>query len=516
MSEHSAYWPFDGLPALAAEAATRTPSEPPRALAGQRLRISVDNPLSGPSAGPLFLMPPDADNDWRTLRLDAETLSRAEPGRLAELVSTLSPDISKAMWDFLRFANPGFEVQAFRPGTETVDKEATALIHEFLGVLEGLYGSVDIPINRLFINTFLRGGMIAELVLDNAGRMPIDLAVPDARWLYFRRLVDKERGAIWQPYQYQLGQQVPLDRPTIRYVPLDPLPGSPYGRSIMAPALFTTIFLMGLLHDLRRVVAQQGYPRLDIAINLERLLMAMPPGLSDNLEDRREWLNKTVDEVTKMYATLQPDEAYIHLDTTQVNRPVGAVDSSSLGAIDGLIAALNQQTARGVKSNALLMGLPEGMSETNGNRQWESYIGGIKAVQHPAETLLGYLFSLALQAQGRQAKVVLTFAENRAAELLRDQQVQKLQLQNVALSYWLGLISLDEAAQIALKKVKADQQEPRLPGVGVQAGGGSGGGSGNLNPDTVAAEPGSNRSSEFQSVKEILAEMGLPERNGHG
>lgn len=514
MAERSDYWPFEHQgPVLAPEAAARAPSEPPRALAGQRLRISVDNPMFGPQAGPLFLMPPDADNDWRTLRLDADTLSRAEPGRLAELLSTLSPDISKAMWDFLRFANPGFEVQAFRPGTETVDKESTALIKEFLGTLEGLYGSVDIPINRLFINTFLRGGMIAELVLDNAGRVPIDLAVPDARWIYFRRLVDPQRGAIWQPYQYQLGQQVPLDRPTIRYVPLDPLPGSPYGRSIMAPALFTTIFLMGLLHDLRRVVAQQGYPRLDIAINLERLLLAMPPGLSDNLEDRREWLNKTVDEVTKMYATLQPDEAYIHLDTTQVNRPVGAVDSSSLGAVDGLIAMLERQTSRGLKSNGLLMGLPTSTSETHGNRLWESYIGGIKAVQHPAETLLGYLFTLALQAQGRQARVVLTFAENRAAELLRDSQVAKNNLQNAALAYWLGLISADEMAQKALNKPTADVPEPRLKGAGIQGGSGSSGGG--TNPDTVAADPGSNRQLDLVTVREILAEIGLPERNGH-
>jgi hypothetical protein len=374
--------------------------------------------------------------------------------------------------------------------------------------LESLYGSVDIPINRLFINTFLRGGMIAELVLDNSGKRPIDLAVPDARWIYFRRQLDPERGAIWQPYQYQQGVQVPLDKPTIRYVPLDPFPGSPYGRSIMGPALFLAIFSMGLLHDLRRVVAQQGYPRLDVAINLERLLMAMPPDQSDDLEARRKWLDRVVDEVTRHYACLQPDDAYVHLDSTQINRPVGAIDSSSLGAVDGLLAALDRMSARSLKSNALLMGIPEGMSEANANRQWESYAAGIKAVQHPCESLLGYLFTLALQVQGKQARVEVRFAELRASEMLRDAQTEALKLKNAALAYALGYISQDEAANMALQKVKADQAEPRIPTAGIQ-GGGSGG---SQNPDAVQPEPGITRMNR-ESVLEALTTAG---ENGHG
>jgi hypothetical protein len=512
MAEHSAYWPFEHHgPVLAPEpVAARSPSEPPRALAGQRLRLTVDNPFWGPSAGPLLLAPPDQEHDWRAFKLDSKTLDRMQPAALAEMVCTLSPDISKALWDFLRFCNPGFEVQAFKPGTETVDKQGTALVKEFLATLEGLYGSVDIPINRLFVNTFLRGGMIAELVLDKSGRKPIDLAVPDARWIYFRRLQDPERGFVWQPYQYQGAQQVPLDKPTIRYVPLDPFPGSPYGRSIMAPALFLAIFSIGLLHDLRRVVAQQGYPRLDVAINLERLLLAMPPDQSQDLEARRSWLNSVVDEVSKTYQSLEPDDAYVHLDSTTVGRPVGAIDSSSLGAVDGLLAALDRMSARALKSNALLMGIPEGMSEANANRQWESFSAGIKAVQHPCESLLGYLLTLALQAQGRQARVELRFAELRASEMLRDSQTEALKLKNAALAYALGYISQDEAANMALQKVKADQAEPRIPTAGIQGGGG---GTGNLNPDAVQPEPGVNRMQPTNGHHDLAL---LPNGNGHG
>jgi hypothetical protein len=510
MAEHSAYWPFDGLPALAPEpAAARQPTEPPRALAGQRLRLSVDNPFYGPTSGPLLLAPPDQEHDWRAFKLDSKTLDRMQPAALAEMVCTLSPDISKALWDFLRFCNPGFEVQAFKPGTETVDKQGTALVKEFLATLEGLYGSVDIPINRLFVNTFLRGGMIAELVLDKSGRKPIDLAVPDARWIYFRRLQDPERGFVWQPYQYQGAQQVPLDKPTIRYVPLDPFPGSPYGRSIMAPALFLAIFSIGLLHDLRRVVAQQGYPRLDVAISIEKLLAAMPPDQSQDLESRRNWLNSVVAEVEKNFNQLEPDDAYCHTDVVTLGRPVGTVDASSLGAIDGLLAALDRLSSRSLKSTPLMMGLTEGMSEANANRHAEAYAAGIKAVQHPTESLLGYLFTLALQAQGRQATVQVRFAELRASEMLRDSQTEALKLKNAALAYALGYVDMNTAANMALGVPKADQQEPRIPTAGIQGGGG---GAGNLNPDAVQPEPGVNRSTAL-AVSELL---GNGHGNGHG
>jgi hypothetical protein len=266
--------------------------------------------------------------------------------------------------------------------------------------------------------------------------------------------------------------------------------GSPYGRPLAAPALFTTVFLIGLLHDLRRVVSQQGYPRLDIAINLERLLMAMPSDQTEDLDSRKRWLDGVVDQVTQMYASLEPDDAYVHLDTTSVNRPVGTVDSSSLGAIDGLLAALERQNVRALKTMPIMFGINEATSETHANRQWEILVAGVKSLQHLCENLLEYLLTFALQVQGIQAKVEWRFAELRASELLRDEQVRKLKLQNAALSYALGYTSQDESALAAVGKKKADVPQPRIPTAGLT---GAGGGGGSMNPDTVQPEPGSNR-----------------------
>lgn len=437
-------------------------SQLPRALGGKRLRLSMDSPQSAMTAGLSFLAPPDHETQWRNWNLDSSTLDRMAPAELLELLVDLSPDISRALWDFLRLCNPGWECKAFRVGgEETEEPRGQAVLDAFFADLKELYGSADVVINRLYTSAFMRGGFFAELILDNAGRVPLDLATPDPRWLQWRLVKDPQRGPVWQPYQWVGTEPVPLTRETIRYVPVDPLPGKPYGRALAAPSLFTTLFALGMLHDLRRVVQQQGYPRLDLAISLEQLVKAMPTHLQADQAAMKDWLDEVVREVTSVYSDLEPDDAYVHTDVVTVNRPVGTVDSDSLGAIDGLMAALERLQVRALKSTPLMMAMPDGMSEANANRQWEVHSAGVKALQHLCEGLLEHLLAIVLRVQGIQAVVQFRFAELRAAELHRDALVEQLNIENARAQYDHGWIDQDTAAQRGGGVEKADQEEPR-------------------------------------------------------
>ena len=51
---------------------------------------------------------------------------------------------------------------------------------------------------RIYTGAFLRGGFCAELVLDEFGRMPLDIATPDPASIRFQRRTDKVLGPIWQ------------------------------------------------------------------------------------------------------------------------------------------------------------------------------------------------------------------------------------------------------------------------------------------------------------------------------
>lgn len=487
--------------------APRSSGGPAGPVTGRRLRISQDNPQTSILSGLTQLAPFDPENDWRALTLDSLTFDKVKPPKLLQLLCDLSPEISLALWNLLRLGNPGWEADAFTvaseggDGGDVVDKPAQAALNAFLAVLKERHGSTDVILNRLFMSAFLRGTFVAELVLDRAGRTPLDIAVPDAQWIYFRAQADPELGVVWEPFQYQRGRQVSLARPTFRYVPVDPFMGRPEGRPLAMPALFSALFLLGLLHDLRRVIAQQGYPRLDITIDLEQLLKTIPLADQGDPEAVRKWLDDAILTVQTAYRTLQPDDAYVHTSVENVGNPVGAIDSSSLGATGSLIEGLERFLMRALKSSPLLMGLSGSSNEAQSNRQWELTAAGVKSLQHLCEGLLEHLLTLALRAQGLAARVQFRFAELRAAELLRDAQVLHLDLQNAALAYALGYVDMDTAAKMGAGVDKADQSEPRVPTAGL-----GGGGGGASSPSTAQADPGSQRGVELDLHVEGNAE----------
>jgi hypothetical protein len=461
-------------------------------------RVSVDTETDVFVSALSMLTPaaPDHENYWRDYKLDSKTLDRVSPTKLMQLLADVSPDVSRALWDFLRLGNPGFECKAYKPkakdknGEKVKDEAAQEALNSFLSSLHGPYTEsntvhANTVINSLLIACFLRGAMCAELVLDETGRVPLEMATPDPASIRFRKINGGARGPVWQMGQWQRGEFVPLDSPTIAYVPVDPFPGSPYGRPLASPALFASLFLLGLLHDLRRVVAQQGYPRLDIEVISEKLLATMPPHIKSDPKQWQAWSDGAITEIIATYEGLEPDEAYVHSDVVKVNRPVGAADASSLGGIDGLIKGLERLLVRALKTFDLFFTTGDsGGSEANGNRKWELMAASIKSVQHLAENLLERLLGLALRVQGLDAEVEFRFGEIRAAELLRDAQVKALEIRNAREEYAAGWTTQDEAST-KITGHKAAEQEPRAS---------SAGSTGNLIPTGgMAADPGSER-----------------------
>jgi hypothetical protein len=417
-------------------------------LAGGRL-TSDDGSLTF-GRGFTIMAPAAHEDNWRLLNLDRQTLSTLDPHTILDMLADLQPGYSRALWDFQRLGNPGFELTAYAVGSDAPHPAGQRALDDFADDLTELYGSIDVVLNRLFFSTFHRGAVFAELVLDRDGRQPIDLATPDPKTIRFRRFKDDLRGTVWQAGQYQGAKWVVFDRPTIRYVPIDPFPGSPYGRPLGSPALFTSLFLLGLLHDLRRVIAQQGWPRHEIVVLLEKLKASIPTSIQNDPVKVREWADSIILEVQAAYGALEPDDAWVHTDVVQMNKPQGAVDSSSLGGVDGVIAMLERSLVQALKTMPLMLGMTEGTSEANANRQWEIHAAGIKAVQHLIETPISRLLSLALQAQGIPARAQLTFAELRASEMFRDEQTRQLRNTNIAFERDQGWRDQDEAAQEAV------------------------------------------------------------------
>jgi hypothetical protein len=219
--------------------------------------------------------------------------------------------------------------------------------------------------------------------------------------------------------------------------------------------------MIGLLHDVKRVIQQQGYPRLDIAILWEKIQEFIPDGMTMEPDKFKNWVDEIIGQVNTVYSNLQPDQAYVHMDTIEVRNSVGTMNASGLGALEGIIQGLERQATRALKTNGLLFSSGDGaISDTNANRQWETHVASIKAIQHLLESQLEKHFNTILRAAGIQATVEFRFAELRAAEMLRDEQTKTMKYSNIITAYDQGWISQNEAALEAVGH-KPDQEEPR-------------------------------------------------------
>jgi hypothetical protein len=475
-------------------------------------RVSIDSWLTA-AAGPqpFIIRPPiDYQGNWHSLDLDVHLLSKLPPSKAIDYLVEVSPDMGRTLYDWLRLCNPGYQVDVYYPGTKTPYEEGKAAIDTILERVAARYGGTfDVVINKLFASAYLRGALVSELVLAPDRRTVLDIATPDPMTFRWKAEKDPQLGTRYTLYQLQPDGLIDCERPTVKYVPVDPLPGNPYGRPPVAPALFTTVFLLGLLHDLRRVIAQQGWPRIDVAVALSKLAEQLPETIRDDPTKFQAWAKRVISDIQTAYARLQPEDAWIHSDAVTVGQPVGAVDSSSLSAVPGIISFLERFATRALKTMPILMGTAEGTSESNANRQWEVMTASIKAIQHLAENLLGYNFGLALRAQGLQGLVVVRFAELRAAEQLRDQQTLKLKIINLAILYDRGIITQEEMAQAIVNHAPA-HPEPLYPGVGTGAkeGGTSGEPAGISGPDATNPDPGSARGMNgvVHEAEEVLRE----------
>ena len=452
-----------------------------RALPGGRASTDTGADLFG---GNLltFAHPSSFEQNWRTLIYSADDLQRMSPAQLLELMADLSPEVSQALWHFLRLSNVGWEVFAYPPGGDEIDDRAQAAIDDFLATLEKRHGTVDVLLGRILMGGAMRGAFCAELVLDRRGRAPLDIATPDPGSIRFRRRRDPELGDVWQPGQWHGVEFKPLDIPTFSHIPIDPFPGSPYGRPMFAPALYSCLSLILIMHDLRRVIRKQGYPRLDLSVDVLSMLEKAPNMLA-NVAQFNEFANGFIASVADAYAKLEPDDAYIHTNNVEVGSTETA-NSNALRGIDGVIVALERMAIRALKTPSMMMASSDGSTDGESNRQWEIYAAGIKALQHHVETMFEGFLTLALEAQGIQAVVEFRFAEMRAAEMLRDAQTEAMLIANEGAKYTAGWTSQDEAAN-AITGHDADQPAPRMGAAGGGIVQGDGDGNEALNQDDV-------------------------------
>ena len=396
----------------------------------------------------------DGKRVFQYIELDLAKVRKMAVHELFRILIDADPDVSLALFHFLCFTGVGYRFQVLYPGTERQHRRGSAIIEDFLDLMEDYYGGFDILMDRMFYSFFIGGASFMEIVLDSQGRNIVDFVVNSPFEARFREASDPDRGKYWQLGQYQNEEFVPLDiYDTVKYVPFHPGVGSPYGRAFLSPTVFTSLFLISMLKDLERVIRTQGWKRLDIILDVEKLDLPSEHELEPG-QTHQSIINNAIQTIQDKYKVLGPDDVFVHTNEFEFGDPVGVADRFSFQGIADVIRILERRIIRALKSQPLLMGNNDGTTETHANRQWEIYTTSIQSVQKRLGTSIANLLRVALQGRGILADVTMIFDEFRDSERIRDLQADKQELDNIQFQVDNGYLTSDEARDILRRKLK--------------------------------------------------------------
>lgn len=427
---------------------------------------SIDGPIDEVTPLNYIASPRNPWESWEFKELDEDNLSRYTIEQIYDIIISISPEASLSLWHANRFVNPYFWFEFDNPE----DAKTIEAVDRWMGMFTNYYGGFDTIVAQAVAGLFTRGSLFAEMVFDNAGGgllEPVDLLVRDPIWVRFQKQDDPKRGRVWHYGQWINHKFVSFQHdPTVLYMPLDPFPGPMYGRSMMGSAIYCTIFIVGMLREIRRVIANQGYPRLDISVDLESLESIYNQLKSSNPETASfpEWAQSQMDNITALYNKLQAHQAFVHDTSVNVNPHPGALNQQ-LSMLDEIVRMLERQLVRAYKSVPLMHGSNESLAESQADAQYVIYTESINALKRAIAIVVSLLFSYALRMSGIMNRARLHFGMVNEMQAKLRAETRQIEIQNVVSQVESGLIDQDEGREQidALKNEREGHYGKRMP-----------------------------------------------------
>jgi hypothetical protein len=386
---------------------------------------------------------------------------RAREGRTVletlRIVRDRDPDASQAVNNFLLLMGQGYRATVTTgrqdaEGNDVIAEDAQAYLREFDARVGDEYGGgMDALIDVLNLTLVTQGAMAVELQLADDLSEVADVHPIDPALVTFKRDETTgrlRRGVVTRSTVPGADQDgfLELNPRQFRYIPLHPDVQSPYGRSPLLAALTAIFFKVQLLDDLRAVIHNQGYPRLDVSIVEEAVLANAPADLKlpGREADLAAFVADFIRQVQDAYAALKPDDTFIHWDSVKI----GAVGPAKEGALDFKAVAqiLDTQIVAGLKQLPVLLGRNEGATTTHATVQARLFVLQIEALQRRTKRLLEWVHATALTVAGYQGIVQVEFETQPTNDRLTDAQAFEAETRAWQTAVAEGWASADEAA----------------------------------------------------------------------
>lgn len=379
-----------------------------------------------------------------------------------EYLKKVNPDVSMAVWNFIRLSNQGNEMNFF--DTNNPDRKISTLDRdwrEFAARINEISNSgLDGLLDQFHHSAFLQGAMGVEVEVSEDRTYIVDVYPIKPKTVYWE-LEKRDGREKWIPYQQQWMKKVSLEagKANFFWVPTDPEINDPRGSLIMTPVLQAVDFQMQILQDLQAVLHHQGYPRNDIAIELERMMTMCPNHIKNNPEKLKQWIDDQWNNIRAMFQKIDPDDDYLHFDDVTVNMNKGANTSRSLDvrAIDEMVSV---ETMSGLKQMAIFMNRNQGITESWGTVQFKIFCSGIASIQRGSKRLVEEIARLWLRVNGIQA--IPRFEHNLIDWESEEQRtsVNLLKQKYYAIAQLMGWIDADTAASQSMGVEEAASNTP--------------------------------------------------------
>ncbi|KAF6574986.1 hypothetical protein JDW19_04030 [Paenibacillus polymyxa] len=351
--------------------------------------------------------------------IDLTKLQSYTAEELLELLISVHPDVSYALYTYLRMGDTELTFTA-KKLNGNVDKGGQRVLDELKAMLNTPLPSTGYQhgrslnkldtIQRMMI--MVRGACAGEIVLNERCNDVIDIVPVDPALIWFRREPETNRLIPWQyvknprrnPNEEWFGNYKKIDTPTFIFEEFDPMVDDPYGRTPMLPVLQVVFFHLQVLADLKAVVHNQGYPRLDISMLEEIMLKNMPNNLKSNPDGQQKWLKERMEEMINHFNSLNPDDALVHWDSVKVEYLKGG-NSGPMIDIKKLIDIIDTQMATSLKTLLTILSRHQGSTETYSSIDTQIYIKNVESARSVTKRFWQRAFSLSARVKGTQTKV---------------------------------------------------------------------------------------------------------------
>lgn len=407
---------------------------------GRRSTDTPQIPLYGDS---LFL--PRSFRDWH--RRDLTTLATWPAHQVLDLLSEFDPDVSSAIWSFLRLANTGFNVSVTHLNGKD-HTEGTMALRRLIDRLESASDrtgfdedrSLSTVVNQSLLSAVTRGAMAVEVVLD-ANREVDRLVAVDPASIFFTRKREELLPTQWA----QAGRSIDLDIPTFFYHPIDPRLGDPYGRNPLLSILQIVFFRMVLMRDLQRTYRRIGNPRLYAKVVQKALMDAAPSGIRNDPKKLKDFVTGELDTINQYLLKLNPEDSVTVLDAVDL-KVLEPAHTSSFD-VRPLLEALNSLITSALKTLQTILGKTiGGRTEALSGSEIVVYSKTLEGLQSYVARMLSKPLTLALNLLGMQGVVKVNFNGIEWRSPLEQEQWRAIRLSNMTRMRDEGWVSEDEAS----------------------------------------------------------------------